>query len=108
MVKICYVEFLILQLMKAFCNESVRQHYGMQISDDGLNILWSAVVSIFLIGGVSGSLTSSIFANKLGRKGTLVIGNICGILGAVVFLLAPTLISVELLLIGRLLVGLYL
>ncbi|XP_051164094.1 solute carrier family 2, facilitated glucose transporter member 1-like isoform X2 [Leptopilina boulardi] len=93
-------------LMKAFCNESVRQHYGMQISDDGLNILWSAVVSIFLIGGVSGSLTSSIFANKLGRKGTLVIGNICGILGAVVFLLAPTLISVELLLIGRLLVGL--
>lgn len=94
--------------MKAFCNESIRQHYGNQLSDNGLNILWSAVVSIFLIGGVSGSLTSSFFANKLGRKGALVIGNICGILGAIMFLLTPTLNSVELLLIGRLLVGLYL
>lgn len=93
-------------IIKAYCNESIRQRYGKEISEDGLNILWSAIVSIFLIGGVTGSLTSSMLSNRLGRKGTLVIGNICGILGAVVFLLSPIFNSVELLLIGRLIVGL--
>ena len=96
-----------LQLIKVFCNESLEQRYNVQISEQGLNILWSAIVSIFLIGGVSGSLTAGLLADKLGRKGALAIGNICGIIGASFFLLTPTLNSVELLLAGRLIVGMF-
>ncbi|XP_033218937.1 solute carrier family 2, facilitated glucose transporter member 1-like isoform X2 [Belonocnema kinseyi] len=93
-------------LIKDFCNQSLEERYRIQVSEEGLNILWSAIVSIFLIGGVSGSLTAGLLADKLGRKGTLAIGNLCGVIGALLFFLTPILNSVELLLAGRLIVGL--
>ncbi|XP_008217167.1 solute carrier family 2, facilitated glucose transporter member 3 isoform X2 [Nasonia vitripennis] len=93
-------------IMKDFCNQSVEERYGVQISDDGLYLLWSTIVSIFLIGGVTGSLTASLLADKLGRRCALSIGNVCGIIGAIAFLLTPTLNSIEFFLLGRLFVGL--
>lgn len=68
-------------------------------------ILWATIVSIFLIGGVTGSLVASWLADRFGRKGALMIGNIFGILGAILFLLVPALNSIELLLAGRLIAG---
>lgn len=94
-----------LQFMKAFCNQSVEERYDIQISEASLDILWSTIVSIFLIGGVTGSLTATTFANKFGRRVALAIGNLCGIIGAIMFLLVPTLNSIELFLLGRLFVG---
>lgn len=92
--------------MKNFCNQSVEERYGVKISKDGLSILWSTIVSIFLIGGVTGSLSASYLANQIGRKGALAVGNICGIIGGIMFLLVPTLNSIELFLLGRIFVGL--
>jgi SP family facilitated glucose transporter-like MFS transporter 3 len=92
--------------MQEFCNQSIEERYKMKISSEGLNLLWSTIVSIFLIGGVTGSLTASLLADRLGRRGSLRIGNICGIIGAVMFLLIPSLNSIELFLLGRLFVGL--
>lgn len=92
--------------MKNFCNQSVEERYGIQISQESLDILWSTIVSIFLIGGVTGSLTSSPLADKLGRRCALSIGNICGIIGAAMLFLTSTLNSIELFLLGRLFVGL--
>ncbi|KAG7205192.1 hypothetical protein KM043_018280 [Ampulex compressa] len=93
------------ELIKNFCNNSVTERYGVQLSQNGLDVLWSAVVSIFLIGGVSGSLIASWMANRLGRKSTLCIGNICGVVAAIIFLLVRVLNSIELLLLGRLIIG---
>ena len=70
-----------------------------------LDFIWSAVVSIFLIGGVSGSLLAGLLADKIGRRRALAAGNLCGIIGAVMFLFVPTLNSIELLMAGRLMVG---
>ena len=92
--------------MQNFCNQSVEERYGVQISSEGLTLLWSTIVSIFLIGGVTGSLTSSHLANKLGRRKALSIGNIFGIIGAAMFAVTPALNSIELFLAGRLFVGL--
>lgn len=92
--------------MKKFCNESILERYAIQMSDNGLGTVWSVIVSIFLIGGVSGSLTASLLADKWGRRGALAVGNICGIVGAIFFAIAPKLNSIECLLIGRVLVGL--
>ncbi|XP_063974477.1 solute carrier family 2, facilitated glucose transporter member 1-like isoform X2 [Diachasmimorpha longicaudata] len=94
------------EIMQAFCNSSFQQRYAVQLDKTELNIIWGAVVSIFLIGGVTGSLLASWIADKYGRRGALAIGNICGIIGAILFLLAPTLNSVEVLMLGRLMVGL--
>lgn len=94
-----------LQLMQSFCNDSIRKRFNVQISSNELQILWSAIVSVFLIGGVSGSLIASWLSDKFGRKGALSAGNLCGIVGAVLFLLVRTLNSIELFLLGRVFVG---
>ncbi|KMQ94292.1 solute carrier family facilitated glucose transporter member 5, partial [Lasius niger] len=93
-------------LMKSFCNDSIREKYNVQLSDYELQILWSAIVSIFLIGGVSGSLIASWLSDRFGRKRALSVGNICGMVGAIVFLLVRDVNSVELFLIARMIVGL--
>ncbi|XP_057324994.1 solute carrier family 2, facilitated glucose transporter member 3-like [Microplitis mediator] len=92
-------------IIREFCNESIETRYGINLTEKGLNFTWSVVVSIFLIGGVVGSLVASIIADKYGRRNALAVGNVFGILGAVCFLLAPTLNSVEVIVLGRLLVG---
>lgn len=94
-----------LQLIGGFCNESVKERYDIDISESGLKVLGSIVISIFLVGGVTGSLIASWLADKYGRKRTLCIGNIFGIVGAVMFFLVQKLNSIELLLAGRLIVG---
>ncbi|XP_076243760.1 solute carrier family 2, facilitated glucose transporter member 3 isoform X2 [Calliopsis andreniformis] len=93
-------------LVGAFCNESIKERYHVDVSESNLKILWSTVVSIFLIGGVTGSYLSSWLADRYGRKKTLCIGNIFGIVGAAMFFLVQKLNSIELLLAGRLVVGL--
>ncbi|XP_011497494.1 PREDICTED: solute carrier family 2, facilitated glucose transporter member 1-like isoform X2 [Ceratosolen solmsi marchali] len=93
-------------IMQEFCNQSIEERFNIKISLEGLNLLWSTIVSIFLIGGVTGSLTSSLLADTVGRKSSLSIGNVCGIVGSVMFLLIPILNSIELFLLGRLFVGL--
>ncbi|KOC62479.1 Solute carrier family 2, facilitated glucose transporter member 1, partial [Habropoda laboriosa] len=91
--------------VRGFCNESVKERYGVDVSDNGLKIIWSTVVSICLIGGAVGSFLSSWIADRYGRKKALCIGNIFGIVGAVMFFLVRKLNSIELLLAGRLAVG---
>ncbi|KAJ8683227.1 hypothetical protein QAD02_019019 [Eretmocerus hayati] len=93
------------KILEKFCNETVEERYGVKLSPQTLTVLWSVIVSIFLVGGVTGSLGSSALADRLGRRGALIIGNICGIIGAIMFYLVPILNSLEFLLLGRLMVG---
>ncbi|KAL7288819.1 hypothetical protein TKK_0016795 [Trichogramma kaykai] len=94
-------------IMKQFCNESVHYQFGMNtpLSETSLEILWSAIVSIFLIGGVTGSLTAGDLADRIGRKRALIVGNIFGILGAILFWITPVSNSVIPFMLGRILVG---
>ncbi|XP_012282408.1 solute carrier family 2, facilitated glucose transporter member 1 isoform X2 [Orussus abietinus] len=92
-------------LMQDFCNQSFEQRYNVHLTKEELNVVWSMIVSIFLIGGVTGSLVASWIADRLGRRGALGIGNILAIIGAICFLVVRSLNSVELLLVGRLFVG---
>ncbi|CAK9815227.1 Solute carrier family 2, facilitated glucose transporter member 3, partial [Anthophora plagiata] len=92
-------------LVERFCNESIKERYGVDVTDNGLKIMWSTVVSICLIGGAVGSFLSSWIADRYGRKGALCVGNVFGIAGAAMFFLVRKLNSIELLLAGRLAVG---
>lgn len=94
------------KLLKNFCNESIKKEYNIDLTDRQLTFVWSCVVSIFLAGGVTGSLITSWIADKYGRKGALAIGNIFGIIGGVLFFFVPYFDSVILLMAGRLIVGL--
>lgn len=92
--------------MRAWCNETLVSQYDFHITSGGLDILWSAIVSIFLVGGAIGSLGGAGAADKFGRKGCFLISGILFVFGAILFLFCRLANSVEMLLIGRFLVGL--
>lgn len=53
--------------MKTWCNESISNKYSIQLNTDELNLVWSMIISIFLVGGCAGSLTAAKLADRLGR-----------------------------------------
>ncbi|XP_034102529.1 solute carrier family 2, facilitated glucose transporter member 3 isoform X1 [Drosophila albomicans] len=92
--------------MRAWCQQTLKARYDWELTDGALELLWSAVVSIFLVGGAVGSVTGAAIANKFGRRGSFYICGVLLLLGSIFFYICRPLNSVELLLLGRLLVGL--
>ncbi|KAH8394643.1 hypothetical protein KR222_000857, partial [Zaprionus bogoriensis] len=93
-------------LMKVWINQTVQEKYGSTLSQSGLDVFFASVVSIFLVGGAIGSLGGAGLANKFGRKACLLICAVLFTIGAVLFFFCRAAKSVEMLLIGRLIVGL--
>ncbi|XP_041793152.1 solute carrier family 2, facilitated glucose transporter member 11b [Chelmon rostratus] len=88
-----------------FINQTWRERYQADISEDGLTLLWSVVVSIFTIGGFLGASIGGTLSVKLGRKGTLLANNIFALMAAVLMGLSYPAGFFELLIIGRLFSG---
>lgn len=80
--------------------------YGAELGVGQLEFLFSAVVSIFLVGGAVGSLGGSWLADHVGRKGALVAAGLLAAAAAVLFAATKAANSVEMLVAGRLLIGL--
>uniref|UniRef100_A0A182NQ80 Major facilitator superfamily (MFS) profile domain-containing protein n=1 Tax=Anopheles dirus TaxID=7168 RepID=A0A182NQ80_9DIPT len=93
-------------VIKNWCNETIFETYGTVFTEGNLETFWSAVVSIFLIGGVIGSLGGAWVADKLGRKRSFLLCGFLLFIGGLCFQFCQTLSSVELLMIGRIVVGL--
>lgn len=53
--------------MRSWCNQTLIERYDWHLGEMGNNILWSTIVSIFLVGGAIGSLTGAKVANRFGR-----------------------------------------
>ncbi|EDW85589.1 uncharacterized protein Dwil_GK23076 [Drosophila willistoni] len=94
------------KLMKNWCNQTLHDKYGSDLSVSSLDLLWSSIVSIFLVGGAIGSLGGAGVANKFGRKACFLICGVLFTIGAVLFFLCRAASSVEMLVIGRFIVGL--
>ncbi|XP_077296953.1 solute carrier family 2, facilitated glucose transporter member 3-like isoform X2 [Arctopsyche grandis] len=94
------------EIIKQFCNESFHSRYDVTLTESSLSILWSSIVSIFIIGGVTGSCLGALVADNFGRKGGIILTNGVALLASVFFISSFPSNSVEMLLIGRLLVGL--
>ncbi|KAL7737349.1 hypothetical protein ACLKA6_012962 [Drosophila palustris] len=92
--------------IRAWCEATLVARYDLQLSASALDLLWSMVVSLFLVGGAVGSVTGASIANRFGRRGSFYICGVLLLLGSVCFYVCRWLSSVELLLLGRLLVGL--
>ncbi|KAL0268396.1 UNVERIFIED_CONTAM: hypothetical protein PYX00_010357 [Menopon gallinae] len=94
------------EIIKKFCNETVLYRYHRQLSPIALEALWSSIVSIFVIGGVIGSFAGSASADRWGRKGSIIMTDILGLVASLCFILSKEVSSVEALLIGRFIIGL--
>lgn len=55
------------QFIKSWCLDAFAIRYGEELSSSQLDLLWSAIVSIFLIGGIFGSFVAGGFCNRFGR-----------------------------------------
>ncbi|KAL1378720.1 hypothetical protein pipiens_015396 [Culex pipiens pipiens] len=94
------------EYIQRWSNLAIADRYGTTLSKDGLKTLFSTVVSIFLIGGVIGSLGGAVLADRIGRKRTYLMCGILHAIGGLGFLLCRTIDSFELLFLGRFVVGL--
>ncbi|XP_068143777.1 solute carrier family 2, facilitated glucose transporter member 3-like isoform X1 [Drosophila tropicalis] len=92
--------------MRSWCNETLISRYDLHLTPSSLELLWSAAVSLFLVGGALGSVTGASMATRFGRRGCFYICGILLAIGSICFYACRLLSSVELLLLGRLLVGL--
>ncbi|KAK3930434.1 Solute carrier family 2, facilitated glucose transporter member 1 [Frankliniella fusca] len=94
------------EIIKGFCNASVVAHYEVELTAGQLDLLWSVVVSMFLVGAMTASMTGGWVADRFGRKGALETAMALSLLGALLFLVCKYVDSVEMLLLARLIVGL--
>ncbi|XP_063620602.1 solute carrier family 2, facilitated glucose transporter member 3-like isoform X1 [Cydia splendana] len=93
-------------IIQKFVNGSVVDHYDVVVTKSWMNVLWSSVVAIFIVGGCAGSILGASLADKLGRRKATLLTTVISVVGAVLFLVCRAANSVELLILGRLIVGL--
>ncbi|XP_054739201.1 solute carrier family 2, facilitated glucose transporter member 1-like [Anastrepha obliqua] len=94
------------EFMRNWCNQTLIERYDWHLTETGMNILWSTIVSIFLVGGAIGSLTGAKVANRFGRRTSFLSCGVLFVIAAVLFFTCRMLRSVEVLIIARFLVGL--
>lgn len=93
------------QLIVDFFNETYRQRYGGDVSQGSLTMLWSLTTALFIPGGIIGSLLGGWLADAIGRKRTTLVSHIFTLLGAGCSCACVAASAPELLMLGRVLVG---
>ena len=65
----CLVDILfpVVQKLRAFFNATWMDRYGEPISPGVQTVVWSFAVAIFSIGGMVGSFSVGVMANRFGR-----------------------------------------
>lgn len=89
----------------SFLNESIIHRTSEKVSPEELNFYWSSIVSVFLLGGVVGSLSAGYFADGYGRKVALMIGNVTGFIGGIALYCTQFSNTYELFWVGRIFAG---
>ncbi|UJR16127.1 hypothetical protein I4U23_003039 [Adineta vaga] len=91
--------------IKAWIVQSYQYRTGHTLSHSILTLLWSTTVAIFAIGGAIGAFSASSVSRRYGRRGGLLRGNLFGIIAAICMSLSKFAHSPELLILGRLIIG---
>uniref|UniRef100_T1JC15 Major facilitator superfamily (MFS) profile domain-containing protein n=1 Tax=Strigamia maritima TaxID=126957 RepID=T1JC15_STRMM len=78
---------------------------GSNFTESQVRAIWSSAVAIYAVGGMIGGLTTSIFAEKFGRKKGLMIVNTFSIVGGFILGFSKVLKSYEVIILGRLVIG---
>lgn len=87
--------------VQRFINQTWKERYDINISEDVLTLLWSTIVSIFTLGGLMGASIGGTLSVKLGRKGTLLANNAFSLTAALLMGLSWPTGLLELLIVGR-------
>ncbi|CAH0751830.1 unnamed protein product [Diatraea saccharalis] len=85
---------------RSFIQNFIKEQYTASPS-----LIFSVIVSIFAVGGMIGCPLASWLVEKLGRKKALMINAIIGVAGAILMGFSKAASSVEMLIIGRFVIG---
>jgi len=96
--------------IKVFIAESHKSHYNVTLDpgEEGVTVqvIFTFITSAFIVGGMVGAMGGGMVADKMGRKRGLIISQVIGLLGGVIMAVSKPLLAWEVLLVGRLVVGL--
>ncbi|XP_032808381.1 solute carrier family 2, facilitated glucose transporter member 5-like isoform X1 [Petromyzon marinus] len=95
------------EYIKTFYNSSWAGRYGASLGAEGLTLLYSLTVSVFAIGGLTGSCLVGFLCSRLGRKGTLAYSSLLVFLAGALMAASSAARSFEILILGRLVTGVH-
>ncbi|XP_063242978.1 solute carrier family 2, facilitated glucose transporter member 1-like [Bacillus rossius redtenbacheri] len=72
-----------------------------------ITFIWSGIVAIYCVGGMMGAVSTKFVAETFGRKGGLLFSNVLVVIAALLLGFAKPVKVFEMLLIGRLVIGIY-
>nr|XP_051693053.1 solute carrier family 2, facilitated glucose transporter member 11 isoform X4 [Oryctolagus cuniculus] len=91
--------------IQEFTNETWQVRTGEPLPDRLILLVWSLIVSLYPLGGLLGALLAGHLAVMLGRKRSLLVNDLCVVAAAVLFGFSRRAGSFEMIMLGRLLVG---
>uniref|UniRef100_A0A2K5E2D2 Solute carrier family 2, facilitated glucose transporter member 3 n=1 Tax=Aotus nancymaae TaxID=37293 RepID=A0A2K5E2D2_AOTNA len=94
-------------IIKEFVNNTLKNKKNAPPSEMLLTSLWSLSVATFSVGGMIGSFSVGLFVNRFGRRNSMLIVNLLAIAGGCLMGLCKVAESVEMLILGRLVIGLF-
>merc|ERR1719319_446782 len=92
--------------IKVFIRESHQSHYGVGLEYQQLNVIFTCIVSAFIVGGMIGAMVGGFVAERVGRRRGVMASALIGVVGGVIAAISSPCLSWEVLLVGRLVVGL--
>ncbi|KAG7237599.1 hypothetical protein INR49_032045 [Caranx melampygus] len=95
------------QKLRSFFYNVSSERYGEPFSQGTITMVWSFSVAIFSVGGMIGSFSVGAMVNKFGRRKSMLINNILALLGAGLMGLSTLSRSFEMIIIGRLIIGVF-
>ncbi|KAM6961333.1 solute carrier family 2, facilitated glucose transporter member 1 [Aplochiton taeniatus] len=94
-------------VIENFFNTTWRNRHNQSMPDHSLTFLWSLSVSIKDFGAMLGSLGVKYVADSYGRRNSILIVNALSVAGACLMFASKTTESFEVLIVGRLVFGLF-
>ncbi|XP_075912521.1 solute carrier family 2, facilitated glucose transporter member 1-like [Petromyzon marinus] len=95
------------KVIEGFYNVTWFERHGESMSTATLTTLWSLSVAIFSIGGMGGSLAVGQCANRFGRRNSMLGCNVIALIAAVLMGCSGVARSFEMVILGRLIIGVY-
>ncbi|XP_028664757.1 solute carrier family 2, facilitated glucose transporter member 1 [Erpetoichthys calabaricus] len=95
------------KIIEIFFNETWKMRYNRSLSEPSFSLLWSVTISIKDFGGMIGALGVKVFADTYGRRNSILVANGISILSTCLMSLSHLCKSFELLILGRLIFGLF-
>uniref|UniRef100_A0A8C1Z6M9 Solute carrier family 2, facilitated glucose transporter member 5 n=1 Tax=Cyprinus carpio TaxID=7962 RepID=A0A8C1Z6M9_CYPCA len=89
----------------SFINSSWTDHYGGVPGEKTVTFIWSAVVALYALGGLFGSMAVRYLTSHLGRKKPMLLNSALAVVATVIMYISKPTNSFELILVARFLLG---